>query len=466
MSSAWRGAAIIAALVIGHGSPGLAQETPVDTKESMFALRGFGTLALTNSSEKNADFITSTYQKNGAGYTRNPDYGIDSRIGLQLDAKFTSWLSGVIQVDSERQFNGTYRPNIEWANLRFQFTPDFSIRIGRVALPVFMESDSRKVGYTNTWLRPPVDAYSLCPLTSNDGVDASYRFHMGEASLTLQGAVGGNSASRPGGTWFKARNGKLINALFEYKDLTIRANYVTQQMSITGAPVDVLFNGYRAFAAGVAPVEPALGDTVLSTTALDLAQTYEAKDKKTSSYGVGIIWNPGDWIVQGEWVRRTSRCFLADQTAWYVNAGYRIHEVTPYAGLSAVKCDSQTSNAGLPTAGLAAKLTPIFTAMLVQQGMPAAQAAATATAMAAGVVGNALTLNGGLNQLLGLKASEEQHSWTVGIRWDVAKNIDLKLQYDHILPQRDSNSTFTNVQPGFQRNRAINIVAAALDFVF
>lgn len=434
MSLARRGIAAAAALLISQGATGHAQEVSGAegiSKEKMFQLRGFGTLALTHSSEKNADFITSAYQPNGAGYTRNPDYGVDSRVGLQMDVKFSDRIRGVVQVVSERQHDGTFTPVLEWANVRFEITPNFSVRLGRVSIPVFMESDTRKVGYAITWLRPPVDAYSICPLTANDGIDVSYRLQLGQANLTLQGALGNADADRPGGTKLKARDGKLINAMLEYKSLIVRANYVTQHMTIEGAQVDTLFNGLRSFGTAVAPYSPSA-----SQSAHELASAYEADGKKTSSYGVGAILDPGGWLVQAEWVRRTSESFLADQTAWYVNGGYRLGKFTPYAGVSAVKSDSERQSPGIPMAGLPAPFVP-----------------------------NALVLNGGLNAIL-MRTSTDQRSWTAGVRWDLASKMDLKLQLDQVTPMRDSYGTFTNIQPGTTWNKKVYLVSAALDFIF
>lgn len=80
---------------------------------------------------------------------------MDSRIGGQADARFTSQTSGVIQVISEQREDASYRPEIECANLKYELTPDLSVRVGRFVLGAFMQADSRKVGYSYPWVRPP-----------------------------------------------------------------------------------------------------------------------------------------------------------------------------------------------------------------------------------------------------------------------------------------------------------------------
>jgi hypothetical protein len=103
-------------------------------------------------------------------------------LGAQVTARLTERWSAVLQVVSEQDPGHTYRPEVEWANVKYQATPDLSVRIGRTVLPVLMLADIRRVGYANPWVRPPVEVYSLVPVTSNDGVDASYRTNAGAAS--------------------------------------------------------------------------------------------------------------------------------------------------------------------------------------------------------------------------------------------------------------------------------------------
>ena len=71
-----------ACLALLVAAPGQAQDYPYGVKFS-----GFGTLAATRSSEKNADFITNFSMPNGPGFTRSTDVGVDSRVGVQMDVR-------------------------------------------------------------------------------------------------------------------------------------------------------------------------------------------------------------------------------------------------------------------------------------------------------------------------------------------------------------------------------------------
>ena len=142
-----------------------AASTRADEAQPLFSFSGFGTLGAIHSDSDRADYLVDAFHPDGAGYTRRWSADADSRLGLQLTTNFASRLSAVVQVVSEQRYDGTYRPAVEWANVKLQATPDLSVRAGRVVLPIFMVTDSRKVGYANVWVRPPVEVYSLVPVT-------------------------------------------------------------------------------------------------------------------------------------------------------------------------------------------------------------------------------------------------------------------------------------------------------------
>jgi hypothetical protein len=145
-----------------------------------FSFNGFGTLGVVHSGEKHVDCL----------------------VGAQLSADLTPQLVAVVQVIAEENYDGTFRPHIEWANVKYGFTPDLSVRVGRTVLPVGLLSDTSKVGYTYAWVRPPQETYRLVPVTDSDGVDVSHRLRSGELTNTVQIGFCSNEAKLPndGGT--------------------------------------------------------------------------------------------------------------------------------------------------------------------------------------------------------------------------------------------------------------------------
>jgi hypothetical protein len=379
---------------------------------------GFGTLGAVHSSEDQADFAAGNLRPSGAGHSHAWSAAVDSRVGVQATALFSPRISAVVQVISEQRYDNSYAPTVEWANLKVQFTPDFSARAGRIVLPVFLVSEYRKVGYANPWVRPPVEVYSLVPISSSDGVDASYRVNAGVLTSTFQGTYGSSEVKLPnGGGTAKAKDAWGITYTAEAGDATVHASYHKADLHL--ASYKPLFDAFRQFGAeGVA-----------------IAERYDAQGKPFAFIGIGASYNPGRWFAMGEWGSTDSHSVLGKRSAWYLSSGYRFGSFTPYVTYAQAKADSNTSDPGLTVASL-----PPF------------------------LQGTAAGLNAALNTELGRIAV--QKTLSLGGRWDFARNAALKLQLDRTHLGAGSSGALINVQPGFQPGGKFTVFSAAIDFVF
>jgi hypothetical protein len=150
---------------------------------------------------------------------------------------------------------------------------------------------------------------------------------------------------------------------------------------------------------------------------------------------VGASYDPGDWFAMSEWTRISSHSFLGVNTAWYATVGYRLGKLTPYLTSSQITAPA-VSNSGLAAAGFPPELAGTVTA-----------------------------LNAGLDAVLD-STHHVQRSLSIGGRWDFVKNVDLKVQYDHMRIGADSTGTLINIQPGFQPGGTVNVFSTTVDFVF
>jgi hypothetical protein len=399
-------------------NPACAQE---EMSIPVFSFNGFGTLGLAHSSEDKADFLASVLQGRGAGLGRKWSSDVDSRIGGQVSATFTPQLSAVLQVIAEQRSDTSYRPQVEWGNIKYNFTPDLSVRLGRVVVAGFLQSDSRKVGYAQPWVRPPIEVYGLVPITNSDGVDLSYRQRVGDASHNLQFAYGGASADVPGGGKVTAKNAWLLASTVEYGPATLRVAYSRSKISIEQfAP---LFNGYRKFAAAVVAVAPQA-----AAQANALINQYEPENRSFNFLSLGGSYDPGNWFVMGEWGQTDSRSVLGKREAWYATGGYRWGKFTPYLTYAEAKLKSAQSDVGITA------------------------------------VPGAASLNAVLNEQL--SGAPIQKTISVGMRWDFARNTALKLQYDHSRLGRGSPGTLNHALPSFVPGGSFSVFSATLDFVF
>lgn len=283
-------------VIIAMLSAGLhvAHAQAADNDAKRFAFNAFGTFGVIHSDYEHADFVTSAYlHPRGVGYTNNWSVDQDTKLGLQFSADITDGLSAVIQVVSQQRYDNTFTPTLEWANIKYQLTPELSIRVGRVLLPTFLTSDIRNIGYVNQWLRTPGEVLIQMPNTNSDGVDLTYLFNVGAIANRLQVLYGDSTVTATGGVDYESSAVRALVDTIEYGPLTVHLGY--QKMH------------YNA------------------------AQSYDPTAAKTSfeSYEIAAMYDPGGWYVIGEILRADDAVF-GKAVAWYAGGGYRIRKFTPY----------------------------------------------------------------------------------------------------------------------------------------
>ena len=266
----------------------------------------FGSVGLAHSSERHADYSANVLNPGGAGNTHRVSVGVDSRIGAQLGLNLNSQWSATLQVVSERNLQNSYRPAVEWANIKYQMTSDFSLRLGRIALPIFLAGDYRKAAYALPGARPPVEVYGTIPLASTDGIDASYRWHTTDFNHQTQ-VFFGHAVVKidDNGNYARARQTAGLSNTASSGALTIRVSAMT-----AGLTVDLLkplFDTFRLYGPQGAV----------------LADTYGLDHKRATIGNLGISYDPGNWFLMSEVSRFNTRSFLGDRTAFYAPTTWR-----------------------------------------------------------------------------------------------------------------------------------------------
>lgn len=215
-------------------------------------LRGFGTIGVVRSTNSKADVMDNLSQPRGAGHSHKWDFGVDSKLAVQADAKFNERLSASWQVMSQRQADDTYRPHTEMAFAKLQASPDVSIRLGRLPAPLFMVSEYRKVGYVNPWVRQPNEVYFQVPYNSMNGGDVSYQFNKGDFTGNFQVAAGEmTKVGIPSEGYIntlRGYNGLSFNFIGEYGPVTFRIGHSRTKNQYTGESLSALYNGLKNIA--------------------------------------------------------------------------------------------------------------------------------------------------------------------------------------------------------------------------
>jgi hypothetical protein len=408
----------VLALAIAAALPSIA--SAVD-----FSYNGFSTASY---SQTDTDLAQVGFAGQPEGIDSSGTAKYDSKLGVQVTAKFNEMLSATVQGVAYTDLTSEFEPHLDWAYVRARIAPNLSARAGLLRTPMFMFSDSVFVGYANVWLRAPLEIYNQSPAYQLRGVDLNWRGGVGSVSFGLQPYFGEShvdtkSTMEPGGpataTTLHAKDWLGLVATAEYGSLTLRAS--TSRMKVaTDLPalqplVDALSSIPSAFCPGCATV----------AEGLSLGGT------QFKSFALGAQYDDGANVAIAEYAKRTSSKLLsADMHGAYVTYGRRFGNFMPYFTTAMHRIDSPLSTDLVPAFGPLA-------------------------ALAEGVNG-------------ALSASTDQDSYSVGLRYElpsfsVVKGALLKLQYDRIETDGGpGNLNFT--LPGF--DGTVDMVGMSFDFIF
>lgn len=311
-------AAAIAALV----QPAMAATTIGDH----LTFSAFGTLGAVQTSSDEAEYVREQQVK---GATKSASLLVDSNLGLQLTAKANDWLSATVQTLTAQRNTDHLTTRFDWAYVKVTPVENLNIRLGKVALPNFLVSDSRRIGYANTALRPPNEVYGLDLLTGGlKGVDASYTFKLGGGTLTSSILYGKSAADTPTYS-LKVNKTRNVNLVWDGDWYTVRLGQSKARPDLSSI-----------FGAGV-------------------SDTYTFN-------GVGFTVDRSQVVLQGEYVQRRSSGFDAfiAANAWYLQAGYRMGKWLPYASFAERKAAKNSIVAPQKTVALGARWDVLSSAAL------------------------------------------------------------------------------------------------------
>lgn len=389
-------------------SAGQAAEPEDDQgSSSALTLHGFGTLGVARSDDDHVEYVRDLSQP--FGIRSRWSAKIDSVLGVQAGYAFDDRVEADLQVVSRYHGEGNFAPEVSWAYLRYNPDPATTLRFGRLGTEFYMLADSRLVGYANLTVRPPPDFYGPLVFSYLDGVDAAKAVPVG--SVLLRGKLfAGRSPERAylgDGLYWDMSGSLLVGG---HLDLVTGPWQVrvgqTRVRFDQSAPIDTyLFNKY-----GV----PDLFQHVPEMSGADTWTRYDS---------VGVVYDrsPFQCQVMLSRIDQGSAGF-EDSRSGYAIASYRTGQVTPYVGYSWTRSTAASFSSALT-----------FPYNLFAPALSAA-------------------------------THSDQHTWTLGARWDVANNVAVKAQADWVRGSAASVFPFREERPGWDGDMAV--YSLALDFVF
>lgn len=293
--------------------------------EPGFNFSGFGTVGGVRTNTDEAQFRSTPRQDRGA--TRETDFGVDTKLGLQATYELNDTFSAVGQVLTSRR-DGKQGPQVEWLYAQVKPVQNVDVRVGRMVLPIFMVSDNRNVGYAHYWLRAPQEVYGAYALTSFDGVQARWQNSVQDVNVTVRGSAGTSKGDiylldKPKSTLKYPRLYSLAVAL-EKGFWTVSAS------KTLGKDVEVKGDFFTL-----------------------------APDGSDNFTNVGVQYDDGQFVAIAEYVTRRYNNQVSgplgdnsvDSDSYYISGGYRFGAWTPYVIYSHLKPKGEGYRAFNPQTG-------------------------------------------------------------------------------------------------------------------
>lgn len=373
-------------------------------------MRGFGTLGLAHNVSDQAGFVRDVTQPRGPkGDTR---WDLDSRLGLQLELALGNDVSATVQGLSRYTHAGNFDPELAWGFVKFSPGDSFEVRAGRLGWDIYMLADSRDVGYSYIWARPPVEYYGPLQFSKINGADLVLRRPLG--SGLLWGKLFAGQAT--GELSLDARNSVDVAGT----DLVGgHLNYETgpwlARLGYTRLDLETEFRGPIAPLLDLLAQSPALYDAI-------------SPDDTYHLYSLGLVFDQGPLQAQlMVGYQKSEPRGVPDANQGYLSVAYRMGQWTPFATLSFTNALSSVRTPELPP------------------GLP----------LPAGI-GNSFSAN----------TTPDQTTLSAGTRYELWDNIALKVQYDHINVRRDGRGfmVWRDIDPDWDGRAGLFTVT--LDFVF
>ena len=258
-----------------------------------FTYSGFGTAGLAHSATSDAEWIQNIQT---VGSNDNADYKTDSKLAVQGTVTPVQWLSGTAQVLTEQRFGPDFTTKFEWAFVKVKPLEGLSIRGGELELPTFLVSDTRNVGYANTWLRAPDEVYGQAGFDTYNGYDITYQHTVGPYTLSVNGLAGAMATDllvEGSGASLHGHETRGYNATLDMGTVTVRAGRVTTGITVSLGPFFIARGNY-------------------------------------SFDSVGATYDNSKLLVQGEFIERRTNTPTYNVNGLYLLGGYHLGKWMPY----------------------------------------------------------------------------------------------------------------------------------------
>ncbi len=382
-------------------------ETDEQTTDQLVTFSGFGTIGAIHNQGDGAAFFRDLTEAKGVT-NKGLSWEIDSRIGIQATIKPAENMEGVAQIISRYRTDNNFQPELTWGFLKYSFNDIVEVRAGRIGFDVFLDADSRDIGYSYLMVRPPVEYYGAIPCSYFDGGDIAFRTPMGNgvsrfklysglarqhvSSLLNQTQWAGNITLNTGSTE-DLSGSRIIGGLIDFQDNNWILRLSKADLRISHEfPVGQfdIFSLLHSSAQSLAPTDPTLAGSLNA-----LANDISLSGKHITYTSLALAYTSGPLRTQMALSHYGSKSLLFPPAdSGYLSIGYRYGKFTPYVTASAIT--SKRSSRADELAGKGIDSIVDVTNFMITTG------------------------------------HQVQHTLSLGTRYELVSNVALKFQVDMI----------------------------------
>jgi len=391
---------------------------------------GFGTLGYSHEGQDRIGFMRNATQP--VSTSTNGSFLSDSSLGLQLNYSPVPQFEAVAQIVARDKQNMSFGNSVEWAFLAWHPNEAVDLRAGRMGLDIFLLSDYRNLGFAQPWVRPPTEFYGWIPFFSINGADAAYNFRSGDTRWRIKAQVGNSSSDIPldssNAFRFKADNIRDITVQAERGPWQFKAGYSAFTAGSQPANFTPVNNGLASIAGN--PFAP----PAIRNEAANLNSGFWLQGADVRYGSVGVIYDDSTWLMQGEFAHISSDSrMLPTGNTGYATVGRRFGMLMPYLSLASFK---PNENAVVP----------------VNNWSPLGANAAMLQNTAVAAYNN---------------FHIDQHTTTLGLRWDFDSRAALKVQWDRSkIGARGYGLWQVNNLVDGNNSQKVDLLSISVDFVF
>lgn len=370
-------------------------------------LHGFGTIG--GSYNTNEHFIYRDSIFSEVGSKDDFSFATHTKLGLQIDTQISDSLKTTFQGSIYQKKEDAVETDLDWAYLKYSPSEYLNFKLGRMRVPFFIFSDSSNINYTNIWTHTPKEAIiAAVPFSSYNGFETEFLFNIKEHNISLQAYTGkGHDVMKSSSTDIDVELEKAygLSLTDYYGDLKLRTSYIQIKNRFGIEKLDQLY------------------ETALMM-GIDEISNYSFEKFDVDLFTFGFTYQINNIFLASEYtLLDLNNELLSNLSGWYITSGYQFDKLMPYITYGNSKQKISNSTSILP-----APFSDAFDTMIKEFNF-------------------------------------SQESLSLGLRYDIYKNVAIKTQIDRIFYNDDKRTIY--YRDGYEDSKGhLDVFSITLDFVF